>query len=358
MAPARIAAIACLALTLAASAAGAQSSLDAEIARGVALRRDGRDEAALGVFRAAWASSHEPRALAQMAFAEQALGRWVDAESHLVEALAAARDPWVRGHLAILQSALGEIRQRVGRLDVVGSPAGAEVVIDGAVVGALPLPSMLHVATGSLTFTVRREGYIPVTRTVQVESRFPLRERVALAPVAAAPAFVREPEAPTREPEPVAPRPPPRSPALRYAGYALVGTGVATLAVSGAFLGVNLVAAGEAGSATPASADPYGAWARFQASENGSGSFTARGQCDLAQARNSADAAQVRDLCARMSTSATVALAAGVAGGALLVTGVIFTVVGRTRGDATASRWSLSPWIAAGANGASFTGSF
>lgn len=346
------------AATLAAAPAAAQSPTDAAISRGVALRREGRDEAALRVFQLAWRTSQAPRALAQVALAEQALGRWVDAEAHLVQALA-TRDPWVHSHLAILQSALTEIRTHVGRLDIVGEPAGAEVVIDGAAVGTLPLDAMLRVPTGSLTFTVRREGYIPVTRTVQVDPRFPLRERVALAPAAPFPAApVAAPPAGAR-PAPVTPTPAePRPPTLRYVGYALIGTGVAALAVSGAFLGVNLVSAASAGSATPASEDPYGAWARFQATENAAQQSTGRGQCAIAQQRGSADAAQVRDLCARMSTSATVALSAGIAGGALLVTGVVFTVVGRSRAPASAARWSLSPWIAANTHGASLSGTW
>lgn len=350
------------AAALAAAPAAAQTPADAAISRGVALRREGRDEAALRVFQLAWRTSRAPRALAQVALAEQALGRWVDAESHLVEALA-ARDPWVHSHLAILQSALAEIRLHVGRLDVVGEPADAEVVIDGAVVGSLPLAAMLRVPTGSLTFTVRREGYIPVTRTVQVDARFPLRERVALAPAApAAPVTPPAPVAATAAagaPPPVArTAPEPRPPTLRYAGYALIGTGVAALAVSGAFLGVNLVSAAAAGSATPASEDPYGAWARFQASENAARQSTGRGQCALAQQRGSADAAQVRDLCSRMSTSAAVALSAGIAGGAVLVTGVLFAVAGRSRAPGSASRWSLAPWVAANAHGASLMGSW
>jgi hypothetical protein len=323
------------------------------------------------VFQLAWRTSRAPRALAQVALAEQALGHWVGAEAHLVEALA-ARDPWVLSHLPVLQSALAEIRLHVGRLDVVGGPVDAEVVIDGAVVGALPLAAMLHVPTGSLTFTVRREGYIPVTRTVQVDARFPLRERVALAPAApVAPVAPVAPLAPVVADAPVAPvvadapppvargvAPEPRPTTLRYVGYALIGTGVAALAVSGAFLGVNLVSAASAGSATPASEDPYGAWARFQASENAAQQSTGRGQCALAQQRGSADAAQVRDLCARMSTSATVALSAGIAGGAVLVTGVLFTVVGRSRAPDSASRWALAPWIAANTHGASLSGTW
>jgi hypothetical protein len=347
--------------TLAAAPAAAQTPADAAISRGVALRREGRDEAALRVFQLAWRTSGAPRALAQVALAEQALGQWVDAEAHLVEALA-LRDPWVLAHLPVLQSALAEIRLHVGRLDVGGGPPDAEVVIDGAVVGSLPLAAMLHVPTGSLTFTVRREGYIPVTRTVQVDARFPLRERVTLALALAAPVAPVAPVAPivADAPPPVArgAAPEPRPTTLRYVGYALLGTGVAALAVSGAFLGVNLVSAASAGSATPASEDPYGAWARFQASEHATQQSTGRGHCALAQQRGSADAAQVRDLCARMSTSATVALSAGIAGGALLVTGVLLAVAGRSRAPGSASRWALAPWIAANTHGASLSGTW
>nr|MBK7069462.1 PEGA domain-containing protein [Deltaproteobacteria bacterium] len=271
MLPTRLSAIAALLMTLASSPTWAQTSLNAQISRGVALRRQGRDAAALEVFQSAWRSSRAPRALAQVALAEQALGRWVAAEAHLVEALAAARDPWVRSRLAILQSALAEIRRHVGRLDVVGEPSGAEVVLDGAVVGQLPLSTMLRVPTGSLTFTVRSEGYFPVTRTVQVDGRYPLREPVRLASVTArvaAPELVAPPSEPERalplERAALPQRTTPRTPALRYAGYALIGTGAAALAVSGVFLGINLIASGEASSATPSSADPYGAWARFQ----------------------------------------------------------------------------------------------
>lgn len=361
MAPTRITAIAGLLMVLASSSSSwAQTALDAQISRGVALRRDGRDEAALEVFQSAWRTSRAPRALAQVALAEQALGRWVTAETHLVEALGASRDPWVRAHLAILQSALEEIRQHVGRLDVVGEPAGAEVVIDGAVVAQLPLSSMLHVPTGSLTFTVRREGYIPVTRTVQVEGGFPLREQVRLARVvtrATTPEVVAAP-APVPVVLPVR-RPEPRSHALRNTGYGLIGTGVAALAVSGVFLGINLVASDEASSATPSSADPYGAWARFQATENNARQQSGSWQCDVARLRTGADAAQVRDLCSRISTSATVALVTGIAGGALLVTGVVFAVVGRSSAPTeSASRWSLSPWIASNTTGASLSRSW
>lgn len=353
---ARIAALVCLAGALAGPVASAQSNVEAEIARGVAMRRDGRDQAALEVFQSVWTTTRAPRALAQVALAEQALGRWVEAEEHLVEALGGSVDGWVRARLPVLQAALAEIRRHVGRLDVGGDPAGAEVLVEGRVVGTLPLPRALRVRTGSLTFTVRREGYVPVTRTVQVEASYPSRETVALQRVPVAPVIVAAPTPVVVVTRPLA-QPPPRArtSGVRYAGFALVGTGAAALIVSGVFLGLNLGAASDAESATTASADPFGAWARFEA---GAGNRTSDGQCSAAQQATTPDAAQVRDLCSRISTSATVALAAGVAGGALLVTGVIMAAAGRDRQEPATARWSVSPWIAQRAGGAVLQGAW
>ncbi len=348
----RTAAIACLVASLTTSAAWAQGTLEADLARGVALRRQGQDEAALEVFQSAWRTSRAPRALAQVALAEQALGRWVEAEEHLVESLGGSGDAWVRGHLAVLQSALTEIRQHVGRLDIGGEPAGAEVVVAGRVRGTLPLERPLRVQTGSVTFTVRRDGYVPLTRTVQVEASYPLRETVALTRVApaavAAPApslvVVRPAVQPTRRT---------RTSPVRYAGYALIGVGAAGLVVSGVFLGMNLSLAADAEAATPSSADPYGAWARFQ-----SGNATADDRCSAAQQATGADAAQVRDLCSRASTSATVALVAGIAGGAVALTGIILAAAGSDREETVTARWSVTPWFAQRAGGAVLQGAW
>lgn len=351
---ARIAALVCLAVALAGPAASAQTSVEAEIARGVALRRDGRDQAALEVFQSVWSSSRAPRALAQVALAEQALGRWVEAEGHLVEALGGSVDPWIRTRLPVLQAALAEIRRHVGRLDVSGGPAGAEVVVEGRVVGTLPLPRPLRVRTGSLTFSVRRGGYVPVTRTVQVEAAYPSRETVALEAIPAPPVVAPPPQVlvPRRVAQPARRT---RTSGVRYAGFALIGTGAAALVVSGVFLGLNLGAASDAESATPTSAEPFGAWARFEA---GGGNRSGDGRCSSAQQATGADAAQVRDLCARISTSATVALAAGIGGGVLLVTGVVMAAAGRDREELATARWSVSPWLAQGAGGAVLRGAW
>src|SRR5687767_13732162 len=100
------------ALLLPAAAAHAQGP-EALIKRGVELRRQGEDQAALREFQRAHALAPTPRAAAQIGLAEQALERWTDAEAHLNEALRARNDPWIRKNRAVLEESLRTVRGRI-----------------------------------------------------------------------------------------------------------------------------------------------------------------------------------------------------------------------------------------------------
>jgi hypothetical protein len=81
------------------------------------------------------------------------------------------RSPIARGvfFLAVLVSVFAS-GSRAATLDVVG-PAGAEVVIDGMVVGTLPLPAPLVLPHGQmLMLEVRRNGYITHDQQVWLET--------------------------------------------------------------------------------------------------------------------------------------------------------------------------------------------
>src|ERR1043165_4391919 len=82
------------------AAGGDDAAADAAIRRGVDLRKQGRDMDALEEFRKGYAVAKTPRALAQIALAEQALGRWVDAESDLEQAMSSKSDAWIRKNVA------------------------------------------------------------------------------------------------------------------------------------------------------------------------------------------------------------------------------------------------------------------
>src|SRR5437763_4760244 len=118
---------------------------EALIKRGLELREKGDDEAALREFRRAHELSRSGRALAQVALAEQALGHWVDAEAHLTEAMRRDREPWIARNMRLLRQALADIQSHLGSLELSGAAGGAEVLINGARAGTLPLGAALRV---------------------------------------------------------------------------------------------------------------------------------------------------------------------------------------------------------------------
>jgi hypothetical protein len=194
----------CSALLATADVRAQAGPADAHIRRGLELREQGNDEQALAEFQQAYESSHSARAEAQMGMAEQALGRWLDAEAHMREALAATADRWIAQHRAGLQSTYEAIASHVGTLEVRGSVVGAQVLVNGSAVGVLPLAAPVRVVAGTVTLRVTAAGYLPVERSVPIEGGGLARETVDLvaapagSPAAADSSAVSRIEAPAR----------------------------------------------------------------------------------------------------------------------------------------------------------------
>src|SRR6478609_9704495 len=118
---------------------------DRLIRHGIELRKALDDEAAALEFQKAYDLIHTPRAAGQLGLAEQALGRWEDAEHHIREAMQASGDPWIVKNQAVLADALGIIQGHLGRVEVMGDPEGADVSVNGRKVGKLPLAEAVPV---------------------------------------------------------------------------------------------------------------------------------------------------------------------------------------------------------------------
>ena len=203
---------------------------DALLEQGIAFREAGKDAEALEQFQKAYALSPSPRALAQMALAEQALGRWVVAEAHLVRASRSVQDAWIMKNRAALDGALVTIARHLGDLEVTGGLDGAEVLLDGVGVGKLPLAGPIRAEVGTRTLEIKRDGYYPLSRTVTVASEEPAR-------VSAEMKLRVEGGDPVKPLPPPGDVPPPDTPSPGHAQRA-VGWGVALAGVPALALGV------------------------------------------------------------------------------------------------------------------------
>jgi hypothetical protein len=161
--------------------AGSESAL---IKKGLDLRQKGKDEEALKEFRRAYEMATTGRALAQIALAEQALGRWVDAERHLADALTHMQESWISHNKKHLDQALDDIQGHIGSLDLSGEAKDGTVKIDGVAAATLPLNAPLRVPAGSVALEVQAPGYLPIFRNVVVPARGLAREHLSFVAVA------------------------------------------------------------------------------------------------------------------------------------------------------------------------------
>jgi hypothetical protein len=168
----RVLVVLALATSLTPRGANAAAGPTAEslVNQAVELRRNGDDEGALALLLKAYGLGHAPRATGQLGLCEQALGRWADAEVYLTETLKAEGDPWVKKNRRTLEDALAIVRAHVARIELQGEPEGAEVWVNGALAGRLPLASPVRVAAGEVEVELRAPGFVRETKTMRLEA--------------------------------------------------------------------------------------------------------------------------------------------------------------------------------------------
>jgi len=171
-------------------AQNAEKPAETLIKEGLKLRRAGRDIDALDRMQRAYDLEPTHRAAAQVGLCLQAVGRWSEGDLKLSEALSAPDDPWVKKNLATLKDSIESIKVHVGRIEVIGSPEGAEVSVAGRPVGRLPLATPVPVDEGTVDVEARAAGYQPMIRSISVRGgqyqKVVLRLDRSLEPIAVA----------------------------------------------------------------------------------------------------------------------------------------------------------------------------
>jgi hypothetical protein len=167
----------------AAASADSAERVDALLERGIALRKAGNDSQALPMFQQA--EQLEPdsvRVQVHLAATHQALGEWEAADRYLSRALERPNDPYIVKHGPTLAEARRTIDAHMATLEVTGRPAGAEVRLNGRLVGTLPLQRAVRLEAGIYALEVTLPGHYPVTRSVVLAGARVAHESVTLAP--------------------------------------------------------------------------------------------------------------------------------------------------------------------------------
>jgi len=140
--------------------------------KGVKLREAGDERHAVVELQKAYDLARSPKAAGQLGLSEWALGRWVEAESHVTEALKATNDPFLRDRQRrqVLEQALNTIQGHLGTLEIAGEPAGAEVVVAGKIVGKFPIAEPIRACAGPVDLEVSMDGYEPDKRSLTLSA--------------------------------------------------------------------------------------------------------------------------------------------------------------------------------------------
>lgn len=148
---------------------GDDPQLEAPIQQGIALRRAGNDEAALALFLELERSNPDSiRVLLHITTAAQATGRWLMAYAYFRKANTHKNEPYFVRYRSAIKNIEDAIGQHVAQFRAVGSPAGAEVRLNGEVVGTLPMTEFKPIELGQYALEVTKLGFYPLRRTVSV----------------------------------------------------------------------------------------------------------------------------------------------------------------------------------------------
>ena len=162
------------------------------------------------------------------------LGRYARAYRTLKEYVARGKSELPSDRRAAVQADLEQLNGRVARINVSVDQPGAEVSIDGTLVGKAPLVEPLVVDVGERTLRVTLGGYTPQTTTITLaggdsrDSSFVLEREAPLAAATPTPGPVLTPILPPRD------APPPARASRTWIGWTSTGALAAGAVIAGA----------------------------------------------------------------------------------------------------------------------------
>jgi tetratricopeptide (TPR) repeat protein len=216
---------------------------EALIHQGVELRAQDQTARALPLFEKAYQLSRTPRTAGQLGLCELELARYVEAQLHLIEALASPDHPWIVKNRSILMRQLATAAANIGELALTVSPSDADIFLNGKLIDKSLAGAAIRLEKGPVGVEVRAAGYQPARETITIRGGQREQRTFALSPEPAKQAAV----ATSREaPTPASGAAVDLTTAPPTAGHASQGERIAAWITGGAALGALVLGTAEA----------------------------------------------------------------------------------------------------------------
>jgi len=135
--------------------------------QGISAIDGGGFESARQTLLEAWKLQRSYDVAGALGQAELELGRYRDAAEHLEYSIRDFPPSESRTLRAKVEDALSNARKQVASLRVTAAPAGAEILVDGKLVGRSPLEGPIFVDPGTHRLDAQLDGYASNTSTIQ-----------------------------------------------------------------------------------------------------------------------------------------------------------------------------------------------
>lgn len=151
------------------TSAFAQPGTEAEYRAARAFIESERFDDAVAAYRALTERTDEARAFIGLAIALNFAGDPTAAATYIERALSRTGDPWLERNRASAEGYAVQFWPLVGRLVIVCDVPGAEVLVDGIVVGTTPMPAAgVVVASGERRVEVRSAAHEPFSVSLRI----------------------------------------------------------------------------------------------------------------------------------------------------------------------------------------------
>jgi len=198
-------------------------------ARGLSLYGDGEFLLALVEFERAYQLSNNYKVLYNIGQVRIQLGRYAKAKEALEEYLRVGGKNLSAERTQAVNKDLATLAERTASLNIVTAEVGADISLDGKVIGTSPLKEPLIVDAGEHNLVLHKAGFYDSTQSVTLAGHDQIEIKVDLKPIPVATSS----KPIDSQPAPVAPSKPGHT--LMWASWAATGAFAATAGITGYF---------------------------------------------------------------------------------------------------------------------------